>query len=134
MSLNSTHTSLDLILKISRELTTTLKLEDALSRVIQLSMENVGAERGSLIAVNDIREPIAGAIFADGHLIPHTDEQLNTIINFGLAGQVMKSQQPVQNRCRPARRRKHWQVQPKTRAGCCGSAARPKCRCRPRSR
>ncbi len=95
MGLDSTLTSLDLILKISRELTTTLKLEEALSKVIQLSMENVGAERGSLIAVNENHEPIASAIFTDGHLVPHTGEQLHTIINFGLAGQVMKSQQPV---------------------------------------
>ena len=49
MSLANTQTSLDLILRISRELATTLELEEALSKVIQLSMENVGAERGSLL-------------------------------------------------------------------------------------
>jgi PAS domain S-box-containing protein len=95
MSLDNTLTSLELILRISRELATTLELEQALSIVIQLSMENVGAERGSLIAVNNNREPIAAAIFADGHLVPYTTDQVRTILSYGLAGQVMKSQEPV---------------------------------------
>ncbi|MDX9849883.1 MAG: ATP-binding protein [Anaerolineaceae bacterium] len=95
MSQLNTQTSLELILRVSRELATTLELEEALSKVIQLSMENVGAERGSLIAVNNNREPIVAAIFADGHLIPYTTEQVRTILSYGLAGQVIKSQEPV---------------------------------------
>ncbi len=95
MSQPNTQTSLELILRVSRELATTLELEEALSIVIQLSMENVGAERGSLIAVNNNREPIAAAIFADGHLVPYTTDQVRTILSYGLAGQVMKSQEPV---------------------------------------
>lgn len=95
MSDHSPLTSLDLILKISRELSTTLELEAALSKVIQLSMENVGAERGSLIAVNNTLEPITAAIFADGRLVPYTLDQVRTILTYGLAGQVIKSQKPV---------------------------------------
>ncbi len=95
MSLANTQTSLELILRISRELATTLELEEALSKVIQLSMENVGAERGSLIAVNNNLEPIVAAIFADGHLISYTIDQVRTILSYGLAGQVIKSQEPV---------------------------------------
>ncbi len=95
MSLTNTQTSLELILRISRELATTLELEEALSKVIQLSMENVGAERGSLIAVNNNLEPIVAAIFADGHLVPYTIDQVRTILSYGLAGQVIKSQEPV---------------------------------------
>ncbi len=95
MSLDNTQTSLELILRISRELATTLELEEALSKVILLSMENVGAERGSLIAVNKNLEPIVAAIFADGHLVPYTIDQVRTILSYGLAGQVIKSQQPV---------------------------------------
>ena len=95
MSLVSNQTSLELILKISRELATTIELEEALSKVIQLSMENVNAERGSLIAVNNNMEPIVAAIFADGRLVPYTLEQARPILNHGLAGMVIKSQQPV---------------------------------------
>lgn len=95
MSLANTQTSLELILRISRELATTLELEEALSKVIQLSMENVGAERGSLIAVNNNLEPIVAAIFADGHLVSYTIDQVRTILSYGLAGQVIKSQEPV---------------------------------------
>jgi len=89
MSLENTQTSLELILQISRELATTLELKEALSKVIQLSMENVGAERGSLIAVNNNIEPIVAAIFADGHLVPYTNDQIRTILSYGLAGQVI---------------------------------------------
>lgn len=95
MDLDHTQTSLELILRISRELATTLELEEALSKVILLSMENVGAERASLIAVNKNMEPIVAAIFADGHLVPYTTEQVRTILSLGLAGQVIKSQEPV---------------------------------------
>jgi len=95
MSHANTQTPLELILKISRELATTLELEEALSKVILLSMENVGAERGSLIAVNRNLEPIVAAIFADGHLVPYTNEQVRTILSYGLAGQVIKTQKPV---------------------------------------
>ena len=95
MNLENNQTSLELILKISRELATTIELEEGLTKVIQLSMENVGAERGSLIAVNNNVEPIVAAIFADGRLVPYTLDQVRTILNFGLAGQVVKSQQPV---------------------------------------
>jgi PAS domain S-box-containing protein len=95
MSLANTQTSLELILRISRELATTLELEEALSKVIQLSMENVGAERGSLIAVNNDLEPLVAAIFADGHLVPYTIDQIRTILSYGLAGQVIKTQEPV---------------------------------------
>ncbi|MDO9088356.1 MAG: ATP-binding protein [Anaerolineaceae bacterium] len=95
MSLDNTQTSLELILQISRELATTLELKEALSKVIQLSMENVGAERGSLIAVNNNHEPIVAAIFADGRLVPYTIDQVRTILSYGLAGQVIKNQEPV---------------------------------------
>lgn len=95
MNLENNQTSLELILRISRELATTIELEEALSKVIQLSMENVGAERGSLIAVNNNIEPIVAAIFADGRLVPYTLDQVRTILTYGLAGQVVKSQQPV---------------------------------------
>ena len=95
MSLGNKQTPLELLLKISRELATTLELEEALSKVILLSMENVGAERGSLIAVNSNLDPIVAAIFADGRLVPYTLDQVRTILSYGLAGQVIKNQQPV---------------------------------------
>lgn len=95
MNLENNQTSLELILRISRELATTIELEQALAKVIQLSMENVGAERGSLIAVNNNVEPIVAAIFADGRLVPYTLDQVRTILSYGLAGQVIKNQEPV---------------------------------------
>ena len=95
MSTDQIRTSLELLLTISRELATTLDLKEALSKVILLSMQNVRAERGSLIALGEAGEPMEAAIFAGGRLVPHTVEQLRLILANGLAGWVLKAQQPV---------------------------------------
>jgi PAS domain S-box-containing protein len=87
--------SLELLLTISRELATTLDLSEALTKVIMLSMKNVGAERGSLIAVNASFEPIAAAIIVEDRVVSHTADQLRTILDKGLAGRVIKTREPV---------------------------------------
>lgn len=95
MTIEKNNSSLELLLKISRELATTLDLQEALTKVILLSMENVGAERGSLIAFNQAHEPIAAAIIIENRVVLHTLDQLRTILDKGLAGKVIKTQQPV---------------------------------------
>ncbi|PKO12049.1 MAG: hypothetical protein CVU39_26265 [Chloroflexi bacterium HGW-Chloroflexi-10] len=95
MSIDQTKSSLGLLLTISRELATTLDLKEALFKVIQLSMQNVGAERGSLIAVNEKMEPIEAAIITDGRPIKHTIGQLRTLLEHGLAGNVINNQTSV---------------------------------------
>ncbi len=96
MNLDQTKSSLELLLTISRELATTLELREALSKVILLSMQNVGAERGSLIAINANQDPIESVIITEGNrVVPTTKEQALTILEKGLAGRVMKTQQPV---------------------------------------
>lgn len=96
MNQDSTRSSLELLLTISRELATTLELREALTRVILLSIQNVGAERGSLIAINAAQDPIESIIITEGNRIILADkEQATTILEKGLAGRVMKTQQPV---------------------------------------
>lgn len=92
---DQTNTSLELLLTISRELATTLDLKEALTKVIILSMKNVGAERGSLIAVNSSLEPIAAAIIIEDRVVTHTTDQLRTILEKGLAGRVIMTREPV---------------------------------------
>ncbi len=72
MNNDKTNSSLELLLTISRELATTLDLQEALTKVILLSMKNVGAERGSLIAFNSAHEPIAAAIVIEDRVVPQT--------------------------------------------------------------
>ncbi len=95
MTGDKTKSSLELLLTISRELATTLELKEALAKVISLSTQNVGAERGSLIAINENQRPIEAAIFTDQKFINHSLSQLQTILEHGLAGKVMKDQEPV---------------------------------------
>ncbi len=95
MTGDKTQSSLELLLTISRELATTLELKEALAKVISLSTQNVGAERGSLIAINEKKHPIEAAIFTDHKFINHSVAQLQAILEHGLAGWVMNHTKPV---------------------------------------
>lgn len=95
MSVEPTKTSLETLLTISRELATTLDLKESLSKIISLSLKNVGANRGSLIAINEMGEPIEAALMTKDRFIPHTLDQLKATLENGLAGWVVKNQEPV---------------------------------------
>ncbi|PKN86828.1 MAG: hypothetical protein CVU46_06435 [Chloroflexi bacterium HGW-Chloroflexi-8] len=96
MTIDQTKSSYELLLRISRELATTLELKEALTKVILLSISNVGAERGSLIAINQNQEPIEAVIITEtNRILPTTEEQVLAVLGKGLAGRVIKTQQPV---------------------------------------
>ena len=96
MTIDQTKSSLELLLRISRELATTLELKEALTKVILLSMQNVGAERGSLIAINQSQDPIEAVIITESdRIVPTTRDQVLAVLDKGLAGRVMKTQMPV---------------------------------------
>ena len=86
MKKDATQTSLELLYNISRELTSSLNLHNVLSRVLFLFTENVGAERGSLIVLDENQNPVEGAIVLDGQLDSHKAEQLQATLDQGLAG------------------------------------------------
>jgi two-component system, NtrC family, sensor histidine kinase KinB len=92
---NDTRASLELLLNISRELATTLDLRTVLARVLNLSLSNVHADRGSLVALDEDGNPVEAAIVYGNQLHPHTIEQLQSVVDQGLAGWVIQNRKPV---------------------------------------
>jgi GAF domain-containing protein len=95
MSDELTQSSLDLLVEISRELTTTLELNLLLQRILFLSMQHVGAERATLIVLDASQQPVDAAIYYNNQLQEYTLEQLQSILDQGLAGWVMRNRQPA---------------------------------------
>jgi len=90
-----TRTSFELLLNISRELAASLDLPRVLERVLSLSTESVGAERGSLIVLNPDGQPLAAAIVIKGQLHRPSTSETAEILDHGLAGWVVDQRQPV---------------------------------------
>ena len=86
---------LELLLRISRELAITMDLPTVLDRVLTLSTDSLGVERGSLVVLNADRQPVDAAIVVDGTIHTHTVEQLNAVVRNGLAGWVIQNQLPA---------------------------------------
>jgi NtrC-family two-component system sensor histidine kinase KinB len=91
MSQDPPTASLDLLFTISRELVSSLDLQVVLSRVLSLSTNYVGAERGSLIALDEAQRPFAAAQVINKQLVPATPQQLQAILDHGLAGWVVRN-------------------------------------------
>lgn len=93
--IDRTRASFELLLNISRELATTLDLNKVLDRVLSLSIKNVEAERGSLIVLNENKQPVNAAIYTENRTRPYTENTLQEIISDGLAGWVMDNRKAV---------------------------------------
>lgn len=87
--------SLEVLFTVSRELATSLDLHKVLARVLTISTQNLGAERASLIVLDDKAKPVDAAILFDGKLAPHTVKQLQDVVTSGLAGWVIKHKEAV---------------------------------------
>lgn len=90
---DNSRASLELLYNISRELTTSLDLHTVLTRVLFLSISNVGAERGTLIVVDQAGHPVDAAIVIGNQLHSHTLEKLQETLDQGLAGWVVRNRQ-----------------------------------------
>lgn len=95
MDQNITHSSLEILYSVSRELATTLELRTVLANVLALSTKNLNAERASLIVLDSLGNPMDAAILYNGSLIPHTVDQLRDVVASGLAGWVVKNKKPA---------------------------------------
>ncbi len=95
MDQDFTHSSLEILYSISRELATTLELRKVLANVLTLSTENMNAERASLVVLDKLGQPMDAAIIYHGALIPHTVDQMRDVVTSGLAGWVLKHRQPA---------------------------------------
>ncbi|MES0343868.1 MAG: hypothetical protein ABUK16_07105, partial [Anaerolineales bacterium] len=85
-----TKASLDLLYSISRELTEQLDLRELLQRVLQLTLEAVGAPAGSILVLDEQGEVTEGAIAYGGKVHDHSAEQLRDTYEQGLAGWVVE--------------------------------------------
>ena len=88
---DNSRASLELLYNISRELTTTLDLHTVLGRLLFLSINNVGAERGSLIILNESGNPVDAAFVYGDQLHSHALQQLHGTFEQGLAGWVVRN-------------------------------------------
>jgi NtrC-family two-component system sensor histidine kinase KinB len=87
--------SLELLYSISRELAAQLDLRELLQRVLQLTLENVGAASGSILVLDESGEVIEGALAYEGRVHDHTAEQLAVTYERGLAGWVVEHREPA---------------------------------------
>jgi two-component system, NtrC family, sensor histidine kinase KinB len=95
MTEDTTRSSLELLYDISRELAAALDLGSVLERVLFLSVHNVGAERGSVIVLNERQEPFEAAIVLGDQLLLKSTDDLKEPLEQGLAGWVMRNRQPA---------------------------------------
>ncbi len=88
-----TRTSLELLYSISRELAAHLDLRELLQRILQLTLEKVGANSGSILVLDEHGQVSEGALAYGGMVHDHTAEQLTDTFERGLAGWVVEHQQ-----------------------------------------
>ena len=91
----SARQSLELLYHINRELASDLDLQTVLQRVLELSLENVGAISGSIIVLDEQRRPTETAFQFYGR--PHDEGLLQLRLTYeqGLAGWVAQRCEPV---------------------------------------
>ena len=87
--------SLELLYRVSREIATTLDLSVVLERVLSLSINSIGAIRGSIIILDEHENPVESTIIVQDQVIYHTNEQLRSTLDNGLAGWVVRNRDAV---------------------------------------
>ena len=95
MDQDITHSSLEILYSISRELATSLDLRKVLANILTLTTDNMNVERASLVVLDINGKPVDAAIMYNGSLISHTVDQLHDVVTSGLAGWVVKNQKSV---------------------------------------
>ncbi len=91
MSEDRTHSLLELLISVNREVAAALDLRTVLQRLIFASIQHVGGERGSIVVMDDSGKPV-DAIIAYGTLLhEHTTQQLRDTVERGLAGWVVQN-------------------------------------------
>jgi PAS domain S-box-containing protein len=95
MAQDRTRASLRLLYNVGRELASSLDLRTVLGRVLILSTDYVGAERGTLIVLDDQQRPVEAAIVYNHELLTYTFKQLQMIVEQGLAGWTLRNKQSV---------------------------------------
>ncbi len=89
------HTSLELMFRISRELANSLDLNTTLEQVLYLYTTAVAAESGSLVVLDNKKQPVDSAIVVNNQLITGTTQQMEPTLMNGLAGWVLQHNEAV---------------------------------------
>ncbi len=87
--------TLDLLINISKELTSDLDLRTVLARSLSLACSALGAERASIIVLDEKGQPLDAAMVVGSDQIPSTAAKLRSLIRKGLAGWVLRSGLPA---------------------------------------
>ncbi len=88
-------TSLELLYSISRQLGSQLDLRALLSRMLELTIENVGAFSGSILVLDEQGRVVEGSLAYGGEVINGTAKQLADTYENGLAGWVFRHREAV---------------------------------------
>jgi two-component system, NtrC family, sensor histidine kinase KinB len=95
MVFNHAQSSLELLYNISRQLVSSLDLQTVLENVVNLSIQNLNAERGVLIVLDAQQRPAETVLVYNSQRIPNTLEQMKQVVDQGLAGWVLRNRQSV---------------------------------------
>ncbi|MCH7588095.1 MAG: GAF domain-containing protein [Chloroflexi bacterium] len=87
--------SLELLYDISRELAAHLNLDDLLARILELTIETTGGQSGSIIVIDEYGKIKEGAFAFEGKIYDQKAAQLSDTFDQGLAGWVVRNQEPV---------------------------------------
>lgn len=83
-------TSLELLYSVIREFAAQLEMQEVLQRVLQLTMEKVGAVSGSIMVLDESGALKTGAVGFEGKLLDSSIEKLVDPFEQGLAGWVVE--------------------------------------------
>ncbi len=92
---DETHSPLELLYNVSRELASALDLRTVLQRILFQSLKYVGGERGSIVVMDDNGKVVDSAIVYGRKIHDHTTQQLRETVERGLAGWVVRKRQPA---------------------------------------
>jgi D-sedoheptulose 7-phosphate isomerase len=85
--------SLDILQNISQEFAAKFDLHNMLRRILQLTLQSVGAASGSIVVLDDTGNIVDGALAYAGQVHDKETGQLRDIFEHGLAGWVVENRQ-----------------------------------------
>lgn len=85
--------SLDILQNISREFAEKFDLHNLLRRILQLTLQSVGAASGSIVVLDDNGTVVDGALAYAGAVQDREKDELTEVVEHGLAGWVVENRQ-----------------------------------------
>jgi D-sedoheptulose 7-phosphate isomerase len=85
--------SLDILQNISREFAEKFDLHNLLRRILQMTIQSVGAASGSIVVLDDNENVVDGALAYAGQVQSKEKEEFSEIVKHGLAGWVVENRQ-----------------------------------------